>query len=169
MKNILLILLLSSASLIAQIPTKLEILKDKKEKAVANIEQIYEQELKKLLLDPHIKNNLAESTKIQLEIDKFDKKPEAEVAEDLWFVDKVWITPAGTRFVFEKNRKVIRKFNNDITKLSWERSKVQGVIIVKGEFNDSGNSKEKFFNFDDQTNPLYGNNISDMRTIKYEQ
>lgn len=155
MKNILLLLFAMCINVVAQLPTKLEVLQQKRDKAIENINQIYKQELQKLLNDPDIKNAPAELAKVQYELGVVPNKPQLQALNitsvdlkevERRFVNKAWKTPFGTTFHFEKDGQGWKTTGSDRTVFTWKLLP-DGVMEYAGRVTSASEVKIEYFNF----------------------
>jgi hypothetical protein len=151
----LLITLLLSVSAFAGLPTKLEELQLKRDKAIENVNTIYKQELQKLLNDPVVKADPVETAKIQSELGINVLPPQNTVTlpnvvdfRDIErrFINKAWKTPFGTTFHFEKDGQGWKTTGGDRTAFTWKMLP-DGVVEYAGRVTSASDIKIEYFNF----------------------
>ena len=122
MKKLLTILLFVGTTAFAQIPSKLDDLKSKKDAAIKRIEDVYKDELKKLLNDPFIKNDPDKLAGVLKELGQ--EPPTVSLVknkiEERWFVRKKWRNQRGTLYEFSANGTGTKKYAADVIPLTWK-------------------------------------------------
>lgn len=166
MKSLLLTLLFVGTSVFAQIPSKLEELKSKRDKAIENINTVYKDELKKLLNDPKVKNDAQLIMDINDELGVVRSKDKTPVNSE-WFIGINWVTAGGSKFNFTKTGRVVQQHNKNLYNFKWKFMK-DGLVKVTGDFRDSSNSTERYFQFLPDGTAKYGASPDNMITIKRE-
>lgn len=146
MKHIILLTLLSLSSIFAQLPSKVEDLKAKRDKAIENINAIYKQELQKLLNDPSVKNDPQKLMEVVSEIQQ-SSQSDISVAEDaLRLHNKKIKTHLGSVFVFKKDSSGIKISTGEETPISW-RYLDNTTIEVIGRDSKTAPPKTWYFKF----------------------
>ncbi len=148
----LLITLLLTVTTFAGLPTKLEELQQRRDKAIENINLIYKQELQKLLVDPAVKADPVELAKIQSEL--FGKSDIIDT--DKWkFHGQELTTEQGTVFIFKKDFTGKKTTNGVESPVTW-RYIDSLTIEVSGRDTPQSPIKVWFFKF-----------FAESKTIKY--
>ena len=122
MKTIILLLTVTT-QLFAQLPTKLEALKSKRDAAIENINQIYKQELQKLLADKTL--TIDEKKKIEIELNG----PLPENVDS--FLGIKWKSSFGTEYTFNENKTGSMNKGGKLTTFKW--TKRDGIIYTDTE------------------------------------
>ncbi len=163
MKTIILLLAFTT-QLFAQLPTKLEALKSKRDAAIENINQIYKQELQKLMADPQVKADPVEMAKILSELGDMDvSKIDTVDASDIskFFVGKSWFSTAGVEYHFNKDQTGFRKSVNVEIPMFW-RLLPNGLVEITSRMSINGQNKLWFFKFSDKKTALFGENEKEI-------
>ena len=147
MKTIILLLTFTS-QILAQLPTKLETLKSKRDAAIENINQIYKQELQKLMTDPLVKANPVELAKIQSELGAKDTTIDMESMSKVKFLNKRFKTELGTIFIFKKDGLGSKSASNVEMPITW-RTLESNVVEVVGRDTPESPPKTWYFKFFD--------------------
>lgn len=165
MKTLIIILLSITSTIVAQLPSKLDDLKAKKEAAIKRIEDTYKVELEKLLNDPMVKadQQLQMAIRDELGLPQIKKI----VADPEWFVGLNWLTGSGSKFTFTKTGRVIQQHNKNLYNFKWKFVKDQ-IVKVTGDFRDSSNSTERYFEFSPDGTARYGASADNMIPIDHE-
>lgn len=166
MKTLLTLLLLVGTTIFAQLPSKLDDLKSKRDAAIKRIEDVYKDELKKLLNDPDIKGDAMLVTQINDELGIVIPVTENK-SDPEWFIGINWVTASGSKFNFTKTGRVVQQHNKNLYNFKWKFIK-DGVVKVTGDFRDSSNSTERYFQFLTDGTAKYGASLENMIFIKRE-
>jgi hypothetical protein len=162
MKNILLLLLISSASSIAQIPTKLTQLQAKRDGAIDNINMVYRNELKKLVADPTVKTDPLLMEQILAELgEKVELVDDDSLEKE--FLNKTWITDAQTEFRFGKNGAGQKKFAKTVSTFSWRI--VDSLIEVSGRDTPDAPVRIWYIRFNKINGKASYGNLKDQLTL----
>lgn len=165
MKNLLLTLLFVGTSVFAQIPSKLEELKSKREAAIKRIEDVYKDELKKLLNDPFIKGDPAKLAEVLKELGEGLVEQKSTVIQppmsnkelERLFVNKSWFSTAKVEYRFEKDGKGYRSK----IPLSW-RILSSGLVEVTSRFAVNAPNKIWFFKFNSKKEAYFGESENEV-------
>ena len=138
MKHFILTLFLYSSTFVfAQLPSKMEDLRSKRDKAIENINNIYRQELQKLLVDDSIANDTEQLAQIQKELGILPNT----VVDYRDFVGKPWMTLAKSIFMFNEDKSGTFTQQQNIIHFKWKK---RGDIV---EIEDLSKSFKWFFIF----------------------
>lgn len=173
MKTLLTILLLVGNAIFAQIPSKLDDLKAKKDAAIKRIEDVYKDELKKLLADPFIKGDPGKLGEVLKELGQdvpndlnapLAKPGEVNLKEiERRFVNKAWKTPFGTTFHFEKNGQGWKTTGGQKTPFTWQLLP-DGILEYNGRVTTSSPVKTEYFIFNSKKDAFNGKDKQSMTT-----
>jgi hypothetical protein len=165
MKTLIIILLSITSTIVAQLPSKLDDLKAKKEAAIKRIEDTYKVELEKLLNDPMVKADQQLQMAIRDELGlivvsevEFTTNKELERL----FVNKSWYSIAKVEYHFEKDGTGTRAK----IPLSW-RILSNGLVEVSSRMAVNGPIKMWYFKFNSKQEAFFGsteNNTVDPLT-----
>ena len=145
-------------------------------RATAPLKATYEKELQKLLQRHTQAGRLDDAAKVMSELQSIGAAtvptgqptplpPGAQTtspqATERYFINKVWKTPTGTKFSFEKAGKGKRVFGKDETALVW-RATADGVIEATGESTKGGSMRTWYFRFVSSSEAYYGDSKDNL-------
>jgi hypothetical protein len=145
-------------------------------RATAPLKATYEKELQKLLQHHAQAGKLDDAAKVMSELQSIgaaslptgqttplptNATTTSPQATERYFVNKVWKTPTGTIFSFEKAGMGKRVFGKDETSLVW-RTTADGVIEATGESTKGGNMRTWYFRFVSSSEAYYGDSKDNL-------
>jgi hypothetical protein len=138
-------------------------------RATAPLKTTYEKELRKLLQRYTQSGRIEEAALVLQEIQNteanFGRSTQQQAVPTITtsyspavverhFVNRVWKTPTGTKFFFEKAGRGKRVFGNDETPIVW-RNNSNGLIEATGESTKGGSMRTWYFRFISDTEAYY--------------